>query len=141
MANILSKPLNKLTKNMTELERQLGVDIKLSSDGDLELNNIGDFNLVSGVANAAQAAYLKLFIEPGGLVYHPYLGTNLQIGEKIDNALKIQTQIIRSLSRDERFNDVNASVQIIDSTILVNVTLVLADSGLEVPLKFAVLRK
>lgn len=125
---------------MTELERQMGVDIKLGSDGDLELNNISDFNLTSGVQNAAQAAYLKLFIEPGGLVYHPEIGTNLQIGEKITSALGIQTQIVSSLSKDTRFENVRASVQVLGDTILVNLSLTLTNTGREVPLKFAVLK-
>lgn len=140
MSTIFPKPINNLTANMTELERQMGVDIKLGSDGDLELNNISDFNLTSGVQNAAQAAYLKLFIEPGGLVYHPEIGTNLQIGEKITSALGIQTQIVSSLSKDTRFENVRASVQVLGDTILVNLSLTLTNTGREVPLKFAVLK-
>ena len=55
---ILRGPENALTKGMTELEKSLGVDLKVNPDGDLELNNLNDFSLVSGAQNAAQAETL-----------------------------------------------------------------------------------
>ena len=141
MAGILRKPDSKITKDLTEVEKQLGVDLKLTQDGDLELSNLNDFKLTAGVQNAAQAVYLKLFIEPGGLLYHPEIGTDLQIGEKTSNALDIQAQIIRSLVKDTRFSDVRASVQIVDQTIFVDLFVTIANTGQEVPLKFAVVRR
>lgn len=135
---ILRGPENTLTKNMTELERSLGVDLKVNQDGDLELNNLNDFSLVAGTANAAQAVYLKLNIEPGGLVYHPELGTSLQVGEKTRNAIEIKAQILKSLSKDPRFDSVDARVQVLGDVILVDLRVTLANTGIEVPLQFAV---
>ena len=135
---ILRGPENALTRGMSELEKSLGVDLKINKDGDLELNNLGDFKLVSGAENAAQAVYLKLNIEPGGLVYHPELGTSLQIGEKTKNAIEIKAQIFKSLSKDPRFDNVDARVQVLGDVILVDLRVVLANTGIEVPLQFAV---
>ena len=68
-----------ITKNLTELERNLGVDLKLTSDGDLELSNLNDIKLIAGAENAAQAVFIKLNVEPGSLLYHPEIGTDLQV--------------------------------------------------------------
>jgi hypothetical protein len=140
MGGVINKPASKITKNLSEVERQLGIDLKLTPDGDLELSNLNDFKLISGGANAAQAVVLKLFTEPGGLVYHPEIGTDLRIGEKTVSVLDIQTQIIKSLSQDPRFNNVRANVSIDGQTIFVDIKLVLTNTGDEVPLKFAVQR-
>lgn len=135
---ILRKPDNKITESLSEAEKSLGVDLKLTTEGDLELNNLNDFKLIAGGQNAAQAAILKLFIEPGGLLYHPQIGTNLQIGEKTTNAFELQAQIIRSLSQDPRFENVAATVSIDGSTIFVDLRITLSGSGVEVPLQFSV---
>lgn len=135
---ILRGPENSLTKNMTELEKSLGVDLKINEDGDLELNNLNDVSLIAGVQNAAQAVYLKLRIEPGGLVYHPAIGTSLQVGEKTKNAFEIKSQIIKSLSKDARFDSVDAKVQVLGDVVLVDLRVTLANTGIEVPLQFAV---
>lgn len=137
---ILRKPDNKITESLTEAEKALGVDLKLTDEGDLEINNLNDFKLVAGGQNAAQAAILKLFIEPGGLLYHPAIGTDLQIGEKTTNAFELQTQIIRSLSQDPRFENVNATVTVDGNTIFVDARITLTGTGVEVPLQFAVVR-
>ncbi len=135
---ILRGPVNSLTKNMSELEKSLGVDLKINQDGDLELNNLNDFKLIAGTQNAAQAVYLKLSIEPGGLVYHPELGTSLQVGEKTKNAIEIKAQILKSLSKDPRFDSVDAKVNVLGDVILVDLRVILANTGIEVPLQFAV---
>lgn len=137
---VIRKPLTPVTKNLTEAERKLGVDLKLNGNNDLELSNLGDIKLSSGGANAAQAIKIKLFTEVGSILLHPEIGTNLQIGEKTRNAFEIQTQIIRSLSRDPRFEDVNATVIIDGNTVFVDLKVTLRDTGIEVPLRFAVQR-
>ncbi|NIT99517.1 MAG: hypothetical protein GWN01_00790 [Nitrosopumilaceae archaeon] len=137
---VIKKPLTSLTKDLTEAERKLGVDLKLTADNDLELSNLGDIRLASAGQNAAQAIKIKLFTEVGSILLHPEIGTNLQIGEKTKNAFQIQTQIIRSLSRDERFENVNATVTVDGNTVFVDLTVSLSDTGIEVPLRFAVQR-
>lgn len=127
-----------ITKNLTEQEKQLGVDLKLTKTNDLELNNLKDFSLVAGGANAAQAVKIRLGIEPRGLLYHPEIGTDLLIGEKTKDAFLIKTQIIQSLSKDDRFEDVDASVSIQGGFIFADIRVALVDTGLTVPLQFAI---
>ena len=134
---ILRGPVTPITKNLTELEKSLGVDLKVNQDGDLELNNLNDMKLIAGAPNAAQAVFVKLNVEPGGLVYHPELGTSLQVGSKTKNALEIKTQIIRSLSKDERFSNVDVTVRVLGDIVLVDLKVTLANTGIEVPLQFA----
>jgi hypothetical protein len=128
-----------ITKNLSEVEKNMGVDLKLTKEGDLELSNLNDIKLIAGIENAAQAVKLKLFVEPGGILYHPELGTDLQIGEKVKNASLIKLQIIRSLSRDARFEKVDATVNIEGNTIYVELVVTLANTGVEIPLQFAVI--
>lgn len=135
---ILRGPDNAVTKGMSELEKSLGVDLKVNKDGDLELGNTGDLKVVAGASNAAQAVYLKLNVEPGGLVYHPELGTSLQVGEKTKSAIEIKAQILKSLSKDPRFDSVDAKVQVLGDVVLVDLRVTLANTGIEVPLQFAV---
>lgn len=140
MGNTLRKPENKVTSKLTEVEKQFGVDLKLTPDNDLELTNTNDFALIAGGKNAGQAVKIRVFVEPGGVLYHPEIGTDLQIGEKVTNAFEIQTQIIRSLSKDPRFEDVQAVVQVRGNTIFVDARVTLANTGQQVPLKFVVTR-
>lgn len=127
-----------ITSHLTEGEKQLGIDLKINKDGDLELNNLGDFRLLAGGSNAAQAARIKLEVEPGGLVYHPSIGTDLQIGEKTKNAFALKTQIIKSLSQDPRFENVEAKVQVDGDTVFVDIRIGLKNTGIQVPLQFVV---
>lgn len=135
---IVRKPDSVLTKNLSEIEKNLGVDLKIGPTGDLELNNLNDFKLVAGVQNAAQAIFTKLSIEPGSLIYHPDLGTDLKIGEKIKDAFTIKTQILKSLSKDPRFDNINSFVTILGSAVVVDLRVSIANTGIEVPLQFAV---
>jgi len=135
--SILRGPDNHLTKTMTEFEKSLGVDLKLTPDGDLELSNLNDIKLVSGAANAAQAIFIKLNIEPGALVYHPDIGTNLQVGNKTKNALAIKVQVLNSLLKDPRFSNVDANINVLGDIVLVDLRVTLANTGIEVPLQFA----
>lgn len=127
-----------LTTKLTESERNLGVDLKLTDDHDLEINNFGDMSTISGFENAAQAAYLKLNIEPGGLIYHPTLGAGIQIGEKTKDAFEVKTNVIRSLNQDDRFANINAKVEVIGNLLIISIRLTVKGTDLEVPLQFAV---
>lgn len=135
---ILRKPETPATKGLTELEKNLGVDLKLTPDNDLQLSNLGDIELSTGGENAAQAIKIKLFTEIGSILLHPEIGTSLQIGEKTRSAFQIQAEIVRSISRDARFEDVDVKVILEGNTVFVDLKVTLRDTGIEVPLRFAV---
>jgi hypothetical protein len=134
---ILQGPDSIYTVGLSALEKSLGIDLKINQNGDLELNNLNDIKLIRGVENASQAIFIKLSIEPGSLLYHPELGTDLQIGSKTKNALQIKTQILKSLSKDERFDGVEAFVTVLGDIVLTDLKVTLANTGVEVPLQFS----
>ena len=133
---ILRGPETPISKTLTETEKQLGIDLRVNKDGDLVLNNLDDFELIAGGANAAQAVRLRLQIEPGGLVYHPSIGTDLQIGSKSKDAFLLKTQIIKSIIQDERFEDVRVSVRINGGVVFVTMFVKIVNTGLQIPLEF-----
>lgn len=135
---ILQGPENALTKHLTDFEKKLGVDLKITPDGDLELNNLNDFSVTFGAANAAQAAFIKLTIEPGSLLYHPEIGTGLDIGSKTRSALTIKTQLLKSFAGDDRFDSVDSRITVFGSTYIVDTAITLAGSGIQIPLQFTV---
>lgn len=138
MANLILKgPDSPITRNLSELEKNLGVDLKINKDGDLELNNLNDIKLVAGVQNAAQAIFIRLSLEPGSLLYHPELGTDLQVGGKTKDAFKIKVQILKSITSDTRFDHVEATVKVLGDVTLTDLKVSLANTDISVPLQFA----
>jgi len=131
-------PASKATAGLTQSEKELGIDLKLTGDNDLELSNLNDIKLIKGGANAAQAIKIRLLTEPGGLQYHPDLGTDLQIGSKVKDAFTIKAQIISSIGKDPRFEGVEANVQIDSGTIFVQIRVSVVNTGISVPLQFVV---
>jgi hypothetical protein len=97
-----------IQRNLNELERALGVDIRLNGDGDIAISNIGDASLIAGLDNIGQMLATKLLLELGSLKRHPEVGTSLGVGRKVtSNFLNdLQTQIVNSLSQDPRVESV-----------------------------------
>lgn len=94
------------TENLSEVEKNLGVDLKITKDFDLELTNTGDLKLSVGAENAAQAIVLKLMLERGDLLKHPEIGVGVEPGKKFPGLSDIKTAVIQSLKQDPRFEDV-----------------------------------
>lgn len=99
--------VNKLTKNMSELERSLGTDLKINSDFDLVLSSSGDFELIAGADNMAQGTILKLSYEPGEVMSHPEIGSGLIVGKKFPPVEEIKDRITTSLLQDNRINKIS----------------------------------
>ncbi len=112
---------NNVTDGLSASEKALGVDLKLTNNGDLNLTPQGDLQLSFGTDNAAQAIILKLAYERGELKDYPLLGTNLKIGGKITDIGQIRTQIVTTLLQDSRIADVkNVNLQQSGSTVSVS---------------------
>lgn len=135
---ILQGKDNSVTKELSELEKNLGIDLKLTSEGDLELNNLQDIALSVGSNNAAQAVMLKLNIEPGSLLYHQFLGVDIGIGDKIKDPFYIKNQILKSFAGDDRFENVNAKVNVLGDSILIELSVSVKGTGIQVPLRLVV---
>jgi len=135
---VFNNPQSNITKNLTALEKQLGVDLKINKDGDLEISNLKDFKLVAGGANAAQALRIKHEVEPGGLPYHPEIGVDLQIGAKTKDAFVIKTQLLGSILKDPRFDQADINVRVLGNVTVVDERVRIKGTNRAVPLQFAV---
>lgn len=103
-------PINRETfvlQGLSELEKNLGVDLKLSTNYDLQLSNSNDLVLIKGIDNAIQSILLKLVLEKQEILDHPSIGVGLNIGSKAPSLIEVQTEIIRALSQDPRFERID----------------------------------
>ena len=99
-ASVANDPLVGLSK----------VDFLLTDQGDLAVNNFGDFRLAAGMTNLIQALRIKIATIQGSCIVHPTFGLGLRAG--IMNT-DISTQdIFNSINRliqlDPRFTGVNS---------------------------------
>jgi hypothetical protein len=127
-----------ISSNLSESEKQLGIDLQLNGDFDLQLNNLEDFEAVASYDNVAQALSIKLQTEPGENRYAPQIGISLPIGTKTTNALDLKLQIIRSLGQDPRLSDIDAFVQISGNIYFINIKAKILNRDINVPLQFAI---
>jgi len=139
--NFNSKNFN-FTRNLSELDKFLGIDLRLNLDShDLMITNSNDYSLVSGSENAAQALFIKLGLEKGSLKRYPEIGLGLQVGTKSRTrmAASFRTEIARSVLTDPRFVDIkDVYFEMIGGQVKFNLTPVIADMNLSVPLKLSV---
>jgi len=137
--NIPINDQNFLVQGLSEVQKNLGIDLKLTKDFDLELTNSNDLQIVKAESNAAQAIVFKLSLEKGDLIDHPNLGVGLVVGTKAQNFTEIQTNIIQTLSQDSRFDHIdNLSIQRVGDTFLVNFTIWLKNVDMPVPISIKV---
>lgn len=98
--------VNKLTADMSEMERSLGCDLKLDKNFDLSLTNSGDFELIAGAPNMAQAVLIKLSYKPGEVIRYPQLGAGIIPGRKFPDIVSIKDGIVNTLLQDNRIDAV-----------------------------------
>lgn len=92
--------------SLSELEKSLGTDLKVTDDFDLALGNNGDLQIIRGAENVAQAVILKLGYEKGELMRSPSIGVGLGVGRKFPPLSQIKDDLIRSLTQDPRIEKV-----------------------------------
>jgi hypothetical protein len=130
---------NKDTVNLTELEKSLGVDFKLSPTYDLTLTNSGDLDLIAGVQNLAQAVVVKLSYEPGELIRHPEIGAGVVPGKKFPAIEDIKDGVINTLLQDTRIQKVdNLSLTQDGSSLFLNFNLKIKSVDVPVPISVKV---
>lgn len=97
-----------LTRNLSEIEKSLGVDLELTKDNDLQLDVRQDLSMLTGGLNAAQAIHICFALERGSLKYHPYKGVNLSPESRNASALDDTIDSLRnSVTSDIRFSRVS----------------------------------
>lgn len=96
-----------LLDGLTQLEKSMGIDLKMTDTGDIELSNTGDFVIVKGLDNATQAIIMKLRLSKGEVLEHPDIGVGLKIGSKSQDVGDVRTAIIETLTSDPRFEGIS----------------------------------
>ena len=96
----------KTTTGLTELEKSLGTDLKLTGDFDLSISNAGDLEVVSGAQNMAQAVILKLSYERGEVMHYPEMGASLRPGTKFPPIETIKDGLTNTLLQDTRIESI-----------------------------------
>jgi len=91
-----------ITKFLSQSERNLGVDLRLTGTNDLAVSNTGDLDMLAGIENMSQAILLKLGLENGSLKRHSEIGAGLKVGVK---AIATRLEGIRELIIDSMLND------------------------------------
>lgn len=85
------------------------VDWLLQDNGDLAINNYGDFRYSSGITNIIQALRIKFGTQAGTVLLHPNFGLNIKVGT-ISSELQIQelfNSINNMITQDPRFAGVS----------------------------------
>lgn len=130
---------NKLTENMSELEKSLGCDLKLDANNDLVITSSGDFELVAGGDNMAQGTLLKLSYEPGDLMLYPEIGAGMQIGKKFPPIEDIKDRITNSLLQDARISRVaDLALKRESSGLFITFNLFVKQVDIPIPVKIKV---
>ena len=96
---------NSLTTGLSQVEKNLGIDLRLNDEYDLIITNGGDLQAIAGAGNMAQAVLTRLRYEKGELLFHPEIGVGLVVGTKARDLNSIRDDIIRSLKQDPRIED------------------------------------
>lgn len=115
------------------------VDILLTDQGDIAVNNYGDFRYSAGMTNIIQALKIKIGTPKGRVLTHPEFGLGIRPG-LINSEVKLQ-DIYNSLGRlieeDPRFAGLdNLQIQITGSVLSINMAVKLAGQSGVFPVTF-----
>lgn len=129
--------LNRLTQGMTELEKSLGVDLKIDKNFDLVFS--GDFELVAGADNMGQGTILKLHYEPGEVMLYPELGSGIQVGKKFPPIEDLKDRITNSLLQDARVSRIaDLSLTRESGSLFITFNLFVKQVDIPIPVKIKV---
>lgn len=129
----------KTTVGLSEVEKSLASDLKLTPKFDLALTSSGDFDVVSGYQNMAQAVLLKLGYEKGELMRYPELGAGIIPGVKFPDLDTIKDGVTNTLLQDSRVEGVqNLTLQRDSDGLFVRFNLIVKHVDVPVPIKIKV---
>ncbi len=132
---------NETLDEFISLLRVGGVDLLLTSSGDLAMGNDGDCKLSTGLANIVQHVGLVLDIEPGTLMRHPDVGFAVRPGTSTADitAQSVLMAARKSFAGDATFTGIGAA-SIIKNGPSLSIGLNLGISGVSqlIPVSFAI---
>lgn len=114
------RPLPYYFNDVDGLADFTGVDIALSSDGDVIMTKSGNVVLAGGLFNLQQALRLKFITEKGALTRHPNYGSGVTPGTSVADitASGIKDQAISTIMSDYRFGELQFITVNLDGPIL-----------------------
>lgn len=126
-----------ITANLPQVEKALGVDIKLGVNKDIAITNGQDFDLVAGSDNVVQSVGIKMGVEKGSYELHKALGVDLGIGNKNTFiAPLLRQEIENQLLQDSRIQKgTRVQVRVEGNKILVTIYLKIKSSEQAMPLQ------
>lgn len=129
-------------KNLSQDLKNIGVDLALSADDDIVFDSTGDLQLVYGVANASQAANLKVKVKTKELLRNPLFGLEEIAGKfknnEITNSLLLLL-IETALGGDDRFDGTDGfGFTLTSNAVFINTSIKLAGSDTSIPLTFQI---
>jgi hypothetical protein len=127
------------TMGLTELEKSLGTDLKLTKDFDLSISNSGDLEVVSGTENLGQAVVLKLGYEQGQVMKYPLMGASIIPGTKFPPLETIRAGITNTLLQDTRIagiQELKLSQQ--SGSLVVSFNLLIKNIDIPVPISIKI---
>jgi len=135
--NVYSNSGWAITEKLPQVEKTLGVDIKLNKAKDLAITNTNDIALVAGSKNVVQSIGVRLGVDKGSYKTHTQFGINLSIGEKnTSSSLLIRDSIQEQLAQDSRLSpDNKVVVSIQGNVIYVNIYAKIKSVGQTFPLQ------
>jgi hypothetical protein len=127
-------------KNLTQDLKSIGVDLALDLTNDIVFDNTGDLQLVYGIANAAQAANIKVNLKTRDLLREPLFGFEEIAGKYKNNEISESLLLLlleTALGGDDRFDGTDGfGYTITDSTVYINASIKLAGGATSIPLTF-----
>lgn len=123
------------------LTRISKVDFLLDDNGDLAINQFGDFRLANGLTNLVQALKLKVRTKKGSLLRHLDYGLGLEHGisvADIDNG-EIITSLNQMIQDDPRFSNIERiDIRLKGATLSIDMAVKIANGTGIVPITFDV---
>jgi hypothetical protein len=132
-------PLLPQFNDLPFINKTLGIDLKLTSNYDLDFTNSNDINLISGLDNLQQAVLLKLFYEKGDLLQHPEIGIGLDVGDKVPSLTQVQSAIINSVLADPRVQTLtNLNISQLNDALSITFNVIPKNFNVPLPIELVV---
>jgi len=129
-------------KNLTQDLKSLGVDIALDGSDDVVFDSTGDLQLVYGLANAAQAASLKVKVKTRELLRNPAFGFEEIAGRFRNNEISESLLLLlleTAIGGDDRFDGTDGfGYTVTNNSVFINASIKLAGSATSIPLTFQI---
>jgi len=124
-----------------KLTRISKVDWLLDDNGDIAINNTGDFRLANGLNNLVQALKLKVSVQKNSLLRHPEFGLGISAGISISDISsgQIFNDLNKIITDDPRFSGIERlDIAVNGPTITIDMAVTIANGSGIIPISFNV---